>query len=215
MKPKTYYENEEWRYTAHAIVKYQPCWYCEPFGYTKDEWTQRADVGRVFDHQLFTMEEYQETEQRYVDAVRKIAELAECKYLTVAYMGQPLYWAKQSVKEMLVGRFAEYDRELCDFFIKLHEGKRLNMNEAIQLVRLNLRGLAVTDLVNESRQVEFHFGDDFYMYCNTRLPKDVLKTEVEKLGLYLNPMNHVLKWKENEDGSLTTELIEPGINTNE
>lgn len=89
------------------------------------------------------------------------------------------------------------------------------MNEAIQLVRLNLRGLAVTDLVNESRQVEFHFGDDFYMYCNTRLPKDVLKTEVEKLGLYLNPMNHVLKWKENEDGSLTTELIEPGINTNE
>jgi hypothetical protein len=53
------------------------------------------------------------------------------------------------------------------------------------------------------------------MYCNTRLPKDVLKTEVEKLGLYLNPMNHVLKWKENEDGSLTTELIEPGINTNE
>ena len=77
MKTKTYYENEEWRYTAYTIVKYQPCWYREPFGYTKDEWTQRADVGCVFDHQLFTMEEYQKTEQRYVDAVRKIAELSE------------------------------------------------------------------------------------------------------------------------------------------
>ena len=113
---------------------------------------------------------------------------------------------------MLVGRFAEYDRELCDFFIKLHEGKRLNMNEATQLVRLNLRGLAVTDLVNENRQVEFHFGDDYYMYCNTQLPEDMLKAEVEKLGLYLNPMHNILKWNENGDGSLTAELIEPGNN---
>ena len=210
MKPKKYYENEEWRYTAHAIVKYQPCWYLDPYGYIKDEWTQRTDVGCVFDHQLFTMEEYLETEQRYVDAVRKIAELVGCKYLTVAYMGQPLYWAKQSVKEMLVGRFAEYDRDLCDFYIRLCEGKRLNMNETAQLVRLNLRGLAVTDLVNESRQVEFHFGDEYYMYCNTQLPEDMLKAEVEKLGLYLNPMQHILKWNENEDGSLTAELLEPG-----
>lgn len=210
MKPKKYYENEEWRYTTHAIVKYQPCWYRQPFGYTKDEWTQRDDVGCVFDHQLFTMEEYLKTEQKYVDAVRKIMELAGCKYLTVAYMGQPLCWAKQSVKEMLVGRFAEYDRDLCDFYIRLCEGKRLNINETAQLVRLNLRGLSVTDLVNESHQLEFHFGDDYYMYCNTRLPENLLKAEVEKLGLYLNPMQHILKWNENEDGSLTAELLEPG-----
>lgn len=90
---------------------------------------------------------------------------------------------------MLVGQFSEYDKNLCDFFISIHEGQRLGVEQVDKLVRLNLRELTYTDISNESRHLEFHFGYDYYMYCNTRLSKDALKLEVEQLGLYLNPMD--------------------------
>jgi len=189
MKPINYYVEQEWRYTTNAIVKYKPSFYNEKGIYTKKEWISRYDIGLKFGNQIFTIEEYLEMEQKYVDAVLKIMQRVDCKYMTIAHIGDSISSSKYSLKEMLVGKFSEHDKDLCDFFIKMHEGQRLGVEQVAKLVRLNLRELTCTDIANESRHLEFHFGYDYYMYCNTRLPKDTLKLEVEQLGLYLNPMD--------------------------
>lgn len=189
MKPINYYVEQEWRNTTNAIVKYKPFFYNEKGIYTKKEWISRYDIGLKFDNQIFTIEEYMVMEQKYVDVVLKIMELEDCKYMTIAHIGDSLSSSKNSLKEMLVGQFSEYDKNLCDFFISIHEGQRLGVEQVAKLVRLNLRELTYTDISNESRHLEFHFGYDYYMYCNTRLSKDALKLEVEQLGLYLNPMD--------------------------
>ena len=170
-------------------MKYKPSFYNEKGVYTKKEWISRYDIGLKFDNQIFTIQEYMIMEQKYVDAVLNIMELENCKYMTIAHIGDSLSSSKNSLKEMLVGQFSEYDKNLCDFFISIHEGQRLGVEQVDKLVRLNLRELTYTDLSNESRHLEFHFGYDYYMYCNTRLSKDALKLEVEQLGLYLNPMD--------------------------
>lgn len=185
MKPEKYFLEEEWRFSSVAIVKYKPQYYNEKGVYCKDEWTERGEIGSVFNGQIFTIEEYMAVEQKYVDAALKIMDLSNCKYLTLAYEAYTLKGARQSIIEMMTGRFKEYDKEYCDFLASIYLGQRLNKEQVAKLVRLNLRILAETSLTNESRHLEFHFGGDSYMYCRTRLPKEVLRTELEPLGMYV------------------------------
>lgn len=49
---------QEWRYTAHSVVKYKPEYYSEKGYYTKDEWGCMGDVVRVYDNHLLTLDEY-------------------------------------------------------------------------------------------------------------------------------------------------------------
>lgn len=185
MKPEKYFLEDEWRFSSVAIVKYKPQYYNEKGVYCKDEWTERCDIGSVFDGQIFTMEEYMAVEQKYVDAAHKIMDLSNCTYLTLAYEDRTLMGARLDMIEMLTGRFKEYDKEYCDFLASIYLKQRFNKEKIAKLVRLNLRGLLGTSLTNESRHLEFHFGGDFYMYCRTRLPKEVLRTELEPLGMYV------------------------------
>ena len=59
------------------------------------------DIGHICDGHLVTIDEYLETEQKYVDAVIKIMELTNCKYLTVTYLGDSVEDTKYSIQKML------------------------------------------------------------------------------------------------------------------
>ena len=94
-------KEQEWRYTAHTVVKYRPELYNEEGHYTTNEWTAVCDVDRVRDGHLLTIDEYLEVDQKYVDAVIKIMELTNCKYLTVTYLGDSVEDTKYSIQKML------------------------------------------------------------------------------------------------------------------
>ena len=113
-------KEQEWRYTAHSIVKYKPELYNEKGHYTTN------DVGHICDGHLVTIDEYLETEQKYVDAVIKVMELTNCKYLTVSYLGDTIWNTKYSIRQMQSkkNRFSQYDRVLYDDFMELVRGKK-------------------------------------------------------------------------------------------
>lgn len=180
---------EEWRYTAHEVVKYKPENYNEKGHYTKSEWTGRWCVGRVFDGHLVTLDEYLDVEQKYVVSVVKIMELTRCKYLTVSYMEDTVQTTKESIMEMLdiKNPFLQHDKLLYNSYMKLYEGKRFNKTEIPDIIRLNLRGYTSTALTNLQKGLEIHFGFDYYMYFNTKFSIDILREEIRKIGLYLDP----------------------------
>lgn len=186
---------EEWRYTAHSIVKYKPEFYNEKGHYTKSEWTGRWGVGRVYDGHLVTLEEYLEVEQKYVDAVVKIMNLTECKYLTVSYMEDTVQTTKESILEMLDRKnpFLQYDKLLYNSYMKLYEGRRFDVIGIPDVIRLNLRGYTYTALTNLHKKLEIHFGFDYYMHFNTKFPSDILREEIRKIGLYLDPRSEAKK----------------------
>lgn len=186
---------DKWLYTAHLVVKYKPENYNEKGHYTKDEWGSMGDVGRVYDGHLVTLDEYLEVEQQYVDAVVKIMELVSCKYLTVTFLGDTVRSTKSSIRDMLSkkNRFLSYDKVLYDSYMGLVEGKRIYVADIPSVVRLNLREYTNTTLTNLKKGLEIHFGYDYYMYFNTKLPIGILREEIRKIGLYLDPRSEAKK----------------------
>jgi hypothetical protein len=48
--------------------------------YTK-KWTSRSDINKVFNRELFTIEEYMKIEQKYVDVVKELMRITGSSYL--------------------------------------------------------------------------------------------------------------------------------------
>lgn len=180
---------QEWRYTAHSVVKYKPEYYSEKGYYTKEEWGCMGYVGRVYDNHLLTLDEYLEVEQKYINAVTRIMVLTNCSYLTVSFLGDTVPRTKDSIRKMLSekNRFFQYDKVLYDSFMDLVEGKRIYIANIPYVVSLNLRGYTYTALTNLQKGLEIHFGYDYYMYFNTKLPIDIVREEIHKIGLHLDP----------------------------
>lgn len=180
---------QEWRYTAHSVVKYNPEYYSEKGYYTKDEWGCMGDVGRVYDEHLLTLDEYLDVEQKYIDAVIRVMELTNCRYLTVSFLGDTVVSTKNSIRKMLSeeNRFLQYDKVLYDSFMNLIEGKRIFKANIPYVVSLNLREYTYTALTNFQKGLEIHFGYDYYIYFNTKFPIDILRGEIRKIGLFLDP----------------------------
>ena len=189
MNRENWETEQEWRDTAHTVVKYRPELYNEKGHYTTNEWIGMDDVGHICDGHLVTIEEYLETEQKYVDAVIKVMELTDCKYLTVSLLGDTIRTTRYSTQKILDqnSRFYCYDKMLYDSYMDLVEGKRIYIKDIGQVVRLNLREYSYTALTNFKKGLEVHFGYDYYMYFNTKMSIDILREEIRKIGLYLDP----------------------------
>ncbi len=65
------------------ITKYNPNFRDENGSYTKDEWTSLYDVGKKYNDKVFTIEEYLETEEKYINSILKIMTFAKIPYLQV------------------------------------------------------------------------------------------------------------------------------------
>jgi hypothetical protein len=48
--------------------------------YTK-KWTSQSDINKVFNEELFTIEEYMKIEQKYVDVVKELMRITGSSYL--------------------------------------------------------------------------------------------------------------------------------------
>ena len=67
----------------YRISKYNPKYRDEHGIYTRDEWTSISDVGEYFNGYEVTMEEYLETENRYVKAIDIILDYLKISYLYI------------------------------------------------------------------------------------------------------------------------------------
>jgi len=76
---------------------------------------------------------------------------------------------------------------LYDDFMELVRGKKIYPKDIDKVVRLNLREYTYTALTNLKNKLEIHFGGEFYMYFNTKMSIDILREEIRKIGLYLDP----------------------------
>ena len=74
--------NSPFRKFGCEIVKYQPKYYKDGV-YTKDEWISVSDIGKNFDGEVLTKEEYLRVESAYVDTVKELLEISGVKFLTI------------------------------------------------------------------------------------------------------------------------------------
>jgi len=169
--------NGRWRYKAVAITKYNPVYYNEKDVYTKDEWTAISDVGKIYDGSVFTIQEYLETEKKYIEAVKIIMQLNKCKELNIRHLEKSDYRK---------GFTPEEDEKLEAKHIKIEDKQKINYKDIDVVIKLILREDMWCDLINLSKRLYIRFGYDYYMYFNTKIKKEIYKESIEKLGLFVD-----------------------------
>ncbi len=148
------------------VTKYDPVNRDTDGRYLDDqEWICYSEVGKKV-----SLEEYQETEQMYVNAIRSFMDEMGLEQAYVIALEQ---WKdevqKQNASEMLS---------------RIWIGKRIPLEEIQQLASLTLRN-AIWCKIAFKRQFFVHFGYDFYMYIGAGRECTKAIDEVTKSGLFV------------------------------
>ncbi|MDB5203566.1 MAG: hypothetical protein JWQ27_2975 [Ferruginibacter sp.] len=165
---------ENWRYTAKSITKYDPAFRNDKGVYLRSEWTSYKDIGERFNQVLFTKDDYIKTEQHYIEAVKLFFEFHSCEYFGLENL--EIYNAKalENIDE-----------------IKLHlHVNQINVfkiKDIPQIVQLILREVIWGELISRfDNEIAVRFGYDFYMYFNSDRDISSLLEKIKQIGLYID-----------------------------
>lgn len=128
-----------------------------------DEWTSISDVGKTYHGQIFTIEQYMATEEKYIQAVELLLQKTSVNYL----------------------KLLDLENHSHETALNLSEGKTITIGLVRELVKRILREEVWGRLVAKN-QFEIHFGYDYYMYFVGESLKDDIIEELRTIdGLYL------------------------------
>jgi len=138
------------------ITKYDPSFRDSEGRYLKDTWTSVSDIGRIFDGNVLTEEDYHRIEQLYIDAVVKIANILKVTTLQIRSLEKTKEYIDQ-------GSWIDiHSNDYRKLFYGLTEGLCISITEIEYICKLILREQLWCKL--ESDKMLVHFGYDFYMY---------------------------------------------------
>jgi hypothetical protein len=156
------------------ISKYNPK-FRKHGAYQKDDWTSVSEIGKSFQGSIFTLQQYLDTEDRYVSVVLSFLRESGLSSLTVKNLEKDLPRPPQVVNLEL----ADLLQEMSD----LQEGE-LSPVEIEKTCRVNLRELIWCKL--EKEQLFYvHFGRDYYMYIGSALSCPRSVSDVSSVGLFI------------------------------
>jgi hypothetical protein len=160
------------------VTKYNPHYRDEVGRYKKYEWTSFCEIGRIFDGNKLTNDNYSDIENAYVEAIVAFMDSVEIKSLTVKGL------EKKSNNIMLNREHVLYSDEMINLYTALQENDVLNIREVQCLARLVLREDLWCKL--EKDDIMFvHFGYDYYMYIGSHKICEDAINKIKERGLFV------------------------------
>lgn len=189
------------------ITKYNPCYRDIDGTYLRNEWTDFSDIGKVFDNNQLTKEEYFYIENLYVESAISFMICLDLAELQVNGLEHNLlliesfyYYDNQGNKNILdedlkkscEQRFIEqssayseyYTKEIVDLFYNIREGQWLNISELKSVIKLILRNHFWCKFAYIPR-MSLEFGWDYYMYIVSDLDCSEVIRKIEDAGLFV------------------------------
>lgn len=128
-----------------------------------EEWTSISDVGNTYEGQVFTMDQYLATEEKYIRAVEVLLQ-------------------NTGVTNLKIISLENHNNESE---LDLEEGKTIPRKLVKELVKMILRERVWGKLVAKN-QFEVHFGYDYYMYFVGESLTEEIVEELKRIeGLYV------------------------------
>lgn len=166
----------------NTIVKYNPIYFTGNGIYSNIEWTHIYDVGKVFHGKTFTLEEYINTENKYINTILKIMDLLGNPILKITYIEK-----SNSILDQLIATKDRINNMwLLEKAKTLKRGSYISIRDLPDIIRIGLR-YACLRLYNREKKLLIKFGDYCYVYLYTDLSKIELYKIVSEQGLFLNP----------------------------
>lgn len=172
--PKDIYKMLDWDFKPQnrfVIVKYRPEYYVNGV-YTNNEWSSFADIGRVFNDKLFSLEEYLIVEDRYVSCIKDMAIESSCKYLTIGYM--------ENRTRLKTVKANGEQRTITT-------GSRLLIKDIDDVIKRVLREEVWIVFLNRNKRFVVDFGYDYYLHVRCQLRREVVSIIVNKNNLFFDP----------------------------
>lgn len=142
----------------YRISKYNPLYRCAG-RYLKDEWTDFSDIGKIFEGNVLTEQEYLSVEQNYISCLVDILRLADVDVLSITALEcyEDVPWKNQ---------------------------QRVSIEIMPELFQNCLRNKCWCKL--EEQKAYIHFGYDYYVYIGSVLSCDLIEKMCKKYSLFCN-----------------------------
>ena len=140
----------------YRITKYNPINRVEGI-YSIEEWTSVSDIGKIFANGVLTYEEYEKTENAYIDCCIEL------------------------IKESAISQLWIYDAEFYDKDICFSQSV-FKESDIRLLIKYCLQEKCWAKL--KAKNFFIHFGYDYYMYVGTGLPVELVNKIAKKHGLF-------------------------------
>ncbi len=162
---------------AFCVVKYKPEYYSEEGTYTKNEWICYSDIGKSFDGEILTFEEYTRVENAYINSVMCMVAAVKATKFKVFN----LY--KFSEEKNFRKRNDDF---LLDTYNLIATKKEYNIeNMLANVIKIALRKYALLDIeLDDVYKSRVFFGDDYYMYFDSKYNLLLLYNKIKRLGLH-------------------------------
>ncbi|WP_172256325.1 hypothetical protein [Saccharibacillus deserti] len=162
------------------VRKYPPLVKGEDIKPKSQTWTSIVDIGKVYDGNKFTEEEYLKAENKYVESVKLFMNNLDIKDLEMMLLGkisEPLFLEHTK-------RYPKcYSDDLIHFFYTIKEDIILSGSDVEHAIRLSLR----EDISSQLRRENLFFVNctyDLYMDIGSEKKEENLIKKIEELGLY-------------------------------
>ncbi len=170
--------DNDWMHMARSVTKYDPAFRDENGYYTKDDWTSRSDIGKIYDGRSFTLELYLETEQKYIAAAKLFFQFHNCSAVLIGSLEKRAFSAGES-------SFPDYEKANLVYH-QMAENGIILLNDLDTVTRLILREYIWCELFcAQSKDIAVRFGYDYYMYFNSPLTMEGLFKTIEEMGLFI------------------------------
>lgn len=171
----------------YRITKYNPAYRDASGAYIKDEWISFSDVGKYYNDEIFSIQEYERVEQAYIQAIVKLMHFFGIDQLKCIYCWKP--------EKKLID--TTVPQEWVSVYDRIRRGSIISGNEIEVLLRLILRDYLVCKLAYRD-QFFVHFGYDYYMYVGVPYDCASALQEIQKTGLFVEEIP-VSPYLESED----------------
>lgn len=167
----------------YRISKYSPIYRDERGRYLKDDWTSYADIGKKFNGNQLTLEEYINVERNYQKIVKRICE--ECEATTLVVKELERGFSVEEIKNILIKKEIELSEEDIRFITDIKNGYLVSLDNLRKIVSFILKDCFWCKLECPTSKVTIEFGYDLYVYitCN-EISKQTIQW-VEKVGMYI------------------------------
>ncbi|MDO3413299.1 hypothetical protein QWJ34_26340 [Saccharibacillus sp. CPCC 101409] len=161
------------------------------------DWTSIYDIGRSYNGNVLTPEEYLSVEDKYVQAVVLFAEKPGVESMELFLFGR---MSEDTSRKMIEQAPRCWPAELLEFYRSIHGDAVLSGKQIEYAARLGLREV-FSALMRKKDELYVDLSYDFYMHLGSRVDDEEAIRQIKKSGLFVYPCRWPYEenvWKEGE-----------------
>lgn len=164
---------------TYCITKYNPKYRNIGGGYEKNEWTEVGDIGKTYNGEVFTEDEYLKMESNYLKTIELV--IKNDNFFTITNL--------EKHSNMIRNKNLSFSEREVEFFNTVYDRKKNSAFETLIAAKLILRNEIWGIL--KSKNLKIEFGYDYYMYLITKVPLTVvIIKKIESFNLFVEKVGN-------------------------